>query len=125
MPAGRPTTYDPAYCDKVIELGKQGKSPVQIAVALEVPRTTMLSWAEDHEEFSTALTRAKELEQDWWENAGQNGLVTPGFNASVWSKSMQARFRDDYTERQEQTHRGDANNPIGHRVELVIVDPET
>lgn len=121
MPAGRPTTYDPAYCEKVMELGEQGKSPVQIAVALKVPRTTMLSWASEHPEFSTALTRAKELEQDWWENAGQNGLVTPGFNATLWSKSMQARFREDYTERQEQTLRGELTHRV---VERRIVDPD-
>lgn len=120
MTAGRPSTYDPAFCDEVIELGKQGKSPVQIAVALGVPRTTMLSWAEQHEEFSTALTRAKEHEQDWWENAGQTGMVAPGFNATVWSKSMQARFREDYTERQEQTVKGE----MVHEVRRTIVRPE-
>lgn len=120
MPVGRPSDYDPAYCEQVIDLGKEGKSPVQIAVALGVPRTTMLSWAEQHDEFSTALTRAKEHEQGWWENAGQTGLVTPGFNASVWSKSMQARFRDDYTERSEQTFKGELTHRV---VERRIVDP--
>ncbi|MDW9762160.1 helix-turn-helix domain-containing protein [Sinorhizobium meliloti] len=106
MPAGRPSTYDPAYCERVIELGGEGKSQVQIAVALGVARTTMLSWAEQHEEFSTALTRAKEREQDWWETTGQSGLFLDKFNAAVWKKSMEARFRDDYTERKELEHSG-------------------
>lgn len=26
MPAGRPSDYDPAYCERVIELGREGKS---------------------------------------------------------------------------------------------------
>jgi hypothetical protein len=30
-PVGRPSLYDPAYCDKVIELGRIGKSVEQIA----------------------------------------------------------------------------------------------
>lgn len=106
MPAGRPSYYDPAYCERVIELGKQGKSQVQIAVALEVPRTTLLRWADEHEEFRTALTHAKECEQDWWENAGQAALTSKEFNSVVWTKSMQARFRDDYTERREQALTG-------------------
>jgi hypothetical protein len=101
MAGGRPSTYDPAYCEQVIELGRQGKSQVQISGAIDVPRTTMLSWAEQHPEFSTALTRAKELEQEWWENAGQNGIFLDKFNATVWKTSMAARFRDDYTERKE------------------------
>lgn len=101
MPAGRPSTYEPEYCERAIELGKQGKSPVQIAVALNVSRSTMLSWADQHLEFSAALTRAKECEQDWWETAGQDGIKADKFNSAVWAKSMSARFRDDYTERRE------------------------
>ena len=101
MAGGRPSTYKQEYCEQVVELGKQGKSQVQIAVALQVSRSTMQSWADQHLEFSAALMRAKECEQDWWENAGQTGLTADKFNATVWSKSMQARFRDDYTERRE------------------------
>jgi len=106
MPAGRPSTYKPEFCEQVVELGSQGMSPVQIAVELGVPRTTMLSWAERHEEFSTALTRAKEHEQAWWERQGMAGMVGDKFNAAVWKTSMQARFREDYTERKELTGEG-------------------
>lgn len=101
MAGGRPSKYDPAYCDKVIELGKEGKSLTQIAVALDVPKSTIISWSNQHLEFSTALTRAKECEQAWWEQKGMDGLTADKFNSAVWSKSMSARFRDDYTERRE------------------------
>lgn len=123
MPAGRPTKYDPAYCDRVIELGKEGKSQIQIACALNVDRTTMLGWARDHEEFQTALTRAKEYEQDWWEGVGQQALFADKFNSAVWSKSMSARFRHDYADKL--THSGDPESPIQAvtRIERVIVDP--
>ncbi len=101
MTAGRPSDYSPEFCEQVEALGAEGKSPVQIAVALGVPRTTMLSWAEAHPEFSTALSRAKDAEQAWWEDKGMAGMMLQGFNAAVWKKSMEARFRDDYTERRE------------------------
>jgi len=101
MPAGRPSKYKPEFCEQVIDLGKAGKSQVQIAVELGIPRTTMLSWADAHEEFSTALTRAKECEQAWWEDQAQNGKAQELIGASVWAKSVAARFRDDYTERQK------------------------
>jgi len=56
-------------------------------------------WADEHEDFRTALSRAKVLEQQWWERAGRSGMVADKFNALVWKTSVQARFRDDYTER--------------------------
>lgn len=124
MPAGRPTTYDPAYCDQVVELGKIGYSPAQMAAHFDVSRQTIDNWAASNPEFLEAFARALTHCQAWWESQGMDGMQKPGFNATVWTKSVQARFRHDYTERQEQTHRGDPNNPIGHRVELVIVDPE-
>jgi len=125
MPAGRPTDYQPEYCEQVVELGKIGYSPAQMAAHFDVARDTLNNWAEAHEEFLAALNRAKAHCQAWWENKGMDGMEKAGFNAAVWSKSMQARFREDYTERQEQTHKGDANNPIAHRVEMVIVDPKS
>ena len=108
-PGGRPTKYDPAFCDEVIELGKQGKSQVQIACALDVDPATLRNWTEAHPEFLLALTRAKAHEQDWWETKGQEAVdkgEMSGPGATVWKKSMEARFRNDYTERKEVEHSG-------------------
>jgi hypothetical protein len=99
--AGRPSTYDPSYCEQVVELGKAGKSKAQMAAHFDVARSTIDTWAAAHPEFSEALTRADAHCQAWWENQGQSGLTAPGFNAAVWKKSVEARFRDDYTERRE------------------------
>jgi hypothetical protein len=101
MPAGRPSDYDPKHCETVIELGKRGKSLAQMASHFDAARSTIDEWASKHPEFSEALTRAKAHAQAWWEDAGQDGLKADKFNAQVWTKSMQARFRDDYTERQQ------------------------
>ena len=103
-PGGRPSKYKPAYCQQVIELGKEGKSQVQIACELNVDPKSLRDWAEAHEEFSLALTRAKAFEQAWWEDMGMKGLIADKFNANVWKKSMEARFRDTYTERREIEH---------------------
>ncbi len=103
MAGGRPTLYRPEYCEKVIELGKQGDSIAQMASYFDVTRQSLMEWAKVHPEFSTALSIAKEHCQSWWENAGREGMFLGGggFNAAVWKKSMEARFREDYTERQE------------------------
>lgn len=115
---GRPTGYDPAYCERVVGLGKQGKSLTQIACALDVSKASLTRWADEHEEFRTAIMRAKEHEQDWWETAGQLGLAAERFNAAVWKKSMEARFRDDYTERKEVS----GNLTISHEQALNDLD---
>jgi hypothetical protein len=102
MPAGRPTDYRPEYCADVIEFGSQGKSLTWMAATLGIAKSTLQLWEKDIPEFSVAMTRARALSQLWWEDAGQNNMVMgPGqgtFNASVWSRSMAARFPEDWRE---------------------------
>lgn len=119
MTTGRPSLYKPEYCEMVVELGKQGKSPAQIASALEVNRQTLNNWAGEHDDFLAALTRAKVEEQTWWENVGQAALTADKFQSAVWAKSMQARFREDYTERRENEHFGKGGGPIKGETTIV------
>lgn len=98
---GRPSRYKPEYCEQVIELGKRGFSPAMIASELDVDRKSLYDWADKHHEFATALTRAKSEEQAHWERMGMDNIKERQFQSSVWAKSMQARFRDDYTERRD------------------------
>jgi hypothetical protein len=52
------------------------------------------------------------LSQAWFENKGQSGLETPGFNASLWAKQVSCRFRDDYTDKQQTELSGSVDNNI-------------
>lgn len=117
----RPTVYKPEYCDLVVDLGKQGKSVVQMACAIDVVRSTLYEWCKDHPEFSDAFTRAKQLSQDWWETQAQCGLTADRFNAQLWSRSMAARFPEDYQERKgvELSGPGGADIKTTTRIELV------
>jgi hypothetical protein len=102
MAGGRPTKYKRAFCAKVISLGKLGKSKAQMAAALGVTRKTMDSWVDDHPEFLSAMEQARDLALCWWENQGQSGVWEKRggrkFNASLWSRSMAARFPAEYRE---------------------------
>lgn len=120
MPAGRPSKYNPSFCERVIELGREGKSPAAIAASLGVLRETLYDWSERHPEFSTAMKQAKVFEQLWWEEAGQNALFADKFQAQVWRTSMQARFRNDYTEQQVTTLQGPNGGPINTKIEFSI-----
>lgn len=99
MTAGRPTDYRTEYCERVVELGREGKSHAQIAAELDVARQTLHNWAEAHPEFLDAITRARDLAQAWFEDKGQGGLEEPKFNAGLWDKQMRARFPKEYSER--------------------------
>ena len=99
-PVGRPSKYKPEYCEQIIELGKLGKSIAQMASHFDVDKASIFDWAAAHEDFSTALARAKAHSQTWWENAAQQNMDNRNFNAQLWLKSVASRFRDDYTERQ-------------------------
>ncbi len=92
----RPTDYKPEYCDHVIEWGAAGKSVTWMAASLDVSRDTIYEWVKVHAEFSDAITRAKAKAQAKWEDMGEMGCTMPGFNGSVWAKSMAARFPEEW-----------------------------
>ena len=106
----RPTSYRPEFCDQVIEYGKAGKSLAWMAAELDVSKDTVYEWAKVHPEFSDALTRARNHAQRWWEDLGQENILSrPGegsLNAGVYSRSMAARFPDDWRDKQEIEHKG-------------------
>lgn len=128
MPAGRPTLYRPEYCEKVIELGKEGNSRVQIAAELGVAKSTLQEWEKEFPEFSVAITRAMTFSQAWWETKGKECLVMPAgatFQSSVWSRSMAARFPDDWRENSKMEHVGKDGGPIEHTTTVKYIDPPT
>ena len=117
---GRPSKYNPKCCDEVLELGAQGASIAQIAVHFGVHRESIFDWAKAHPDFSAALKRAFDLSQSWWELYGRSGQSNPGFNALVWKKTMEARFRNDYTERRENVVTGPNGGPLQINAPQVI-----
>jgi len=125
MPGGRPTSYDPSYCDKVIEWGRQGKSKAWMAAEMGVVRVTIDNWANAHPEFLDSFTLAMELSQQWWEDAGQTGMIENSISAPIWSRSMAARFPADWREVKgtELTGKDGAAIQTTQRIERVIVDP--
>ena len=100
-PVGRPSKYDPSFCERVIELGRLGKSRVSIACELDVCLASLERWEEEYPEFRGAMERARQFAQHWWEEKGVEGMLAgPGsFNAAIWSRSMAARFPETWREK--------------------------
>ena len=108
---GRPSLYRPEYGDKVIELGEQGLSVVEMAAEIGVARNTLeTEWPDKHPEFSQAFARARDLSQAWWERQGRENLLADKFQAQLYSRSMSARFPKDW--REKQLIGSDPDNPL-------------
>lgn len=125
MPAGQPTKYTSEYCVRVIALGREGKSIVQMASALDVHKDTLYEWAKVHTEFSDALTRAKQESQVWWEDVGQHALFAEKFQAGLWAKQMASRFPSDYTDRSKSEITGAEGGPVQSHLTVEFIKPDT
>ena len=104
MVMGAPTKYDPSLCEKVISLGEVGASIAEIAYECGVCRNTLKNWRAEYPDFLTALSRAELASQVWWERQGRTGMTADKFNGAVWSRSMAARFPDDWREVKARDH---------------------
>jgi hypothetical protein len=126
-PVGRPSLYDPAYCDKVVELGALGKSVEQISSNLGVSLRTMYTWRDAYPEFLHALDEAKAAEQTWWEDQAQAYMLEhkdgAKLNASIWSRSMAARFPKKYRESVKQEITGENGAPLLTAIQVSFVNP--
>jgi hypothetical protein len=106
-PIGRPTKYDPLYCQKLIEffdlepwedreiphMGKTGEFKwmdyKRMANRLPTVRgfckkigihyDTFYTWIKEHKDFSDAFTHAKDLQKWFLIENGLNGLYNPIF----------------------------------------------
>ena len=126
-PVGRPSQYDPVYCERVIELGKIGKSVEQIAAQIGVGTKTLYNWRDENPEFLHAMDLAKELELDWWESIAQAMMVenkdSDKLNASIWSRSMAARFPKKYRESTKTEITGADGAPLVTGINVTFVKP--
>lgn len=122
-PVGRPTKYDPALCEQVVEAGRQGMSKAEIAADLDITRQTLDTWSKAHPDFLDALLRANDLSLAWWEKQARTNLATSGYQAGLWKQAMSGRFPSEpYRERQEVS--GPGGGPVQlTRIELVAVAP--
>jgi len=100
-----------------------------MAAEIGVARATLeTNWPAAHEEFLEAFNRAKELSQAWWEKQGRTNLTAQSFQASLYSRSMAARFPNDWREVKGTELTGKDGGPIAvkaEKAEWTIVDPAT
>lgn len=105
MPAGRPTLYDPKYCDEIRDFMAQGYSIAGFAGSIRVSRQTIYQWRDDHPEFSDALNEAKALSALWWErNAIEIATGASNGNSAMAIFGLKNRVAGEWRDKQEIDH---------------------
>ncbi len=109
MPAGRPTTYDPAYCERVIEFCAEGYSLTGFAGEIGVGRQSITDWCAAHPEFSLAVARAKAATARWWEDRARAVAHEGGTGAqgTLIVFGLKNHARDDYQDLTKVEHSGE------------------
>lgn len=106
---GRPTSYDPKYCDELMEFMAQGYSYEAFAGKISVTVGTLYEWEKANKDFSEAKELAFAKNRIFWEGLGINNIINKtdsesfgeGFskstsrslNSSVWVFNMKNRFK--------------------------------
>lgn len=104
---GRPSLYDPAYCEQVVEHMAGGASLTSFAAEIDVSRDTITEWASKHEEFSLAVRRGKAKCAAWWEKQGREIAQKgggPGAGTLVMF-GLKNMGKDDWSDSSQVDHR--------------------
>lgn len=113
-PIGRPSKYDPAYCEQVVEVMGEGYSLTAFAGMIGVARSTINEWIDNHAEFSEAVSLAKAKRLAEWERIGlgvaKNGGGTG--SATVVVFGLKNMGGDEWADVQRQEHTGKDGAPI-------------
>ncbi len=114
MSGGRPSKYDPAYCEALVMHMKDGASVASFAAEIDVARSTINQWAEEHPQFSEALSRGKSACAAWWEKQGRKVAENGGGpgQATMITFGLKNMGRDDWSDRQTTELSGPDGGPI-------------
>ncbi len=103
---GRPSKYDPAFCDDIVEHCKDGSSITSFAASIDVCRDTVTEWAKVHPEFSLAVKRAKAHCGAWWEKTARTNATEGGGNATLCIFGLKNMAEEDWRDKVENHHSG-------------------
>lgn len=92
-PPGRPTTYLPEYCEKLVEHMRMGNSFESFGAVCGSHRDTLYEWEKVHPEFSDAKKTGKELSLKFYEDMGK--MIATGQLRRVKSESPMQDSKGD------------------------------
>ena len=83
---GRPSKYKPEYCESIVKWFEEQVQAKELPFLSKWARTvagvcedTALEWTKQHEEFSLAYKKVKEIQKEFLIKGGLTGLFNPTF----------------------------------------------
>lgn len=109
---GRPSEYDPAYCEDVIEHMAQGASLTSFAASVGVDRKTIYNWQKAHPDFLLACARAQAACAAWWEQANRLLAITGMGNQGAIAFGLKNMAHEDWKDKVEQHITGSVEHTL-------------
>lgn len=100
---GRPSKYDPKFCDMLIEHMAKGFSYETFGASINVAQSNVKNWEDAHPEFQASKKEAFDKCRLFWETAGIQGMwnTKDGPNLNVGNYVFQMKNRFKWTDRVE------------------------
>lgn len=120
-PAGRPSDYDPTYCEEVVNVMRAGFSLTAFCGIIGVVPQTVANWRKEHPEFDDACELAKASRLVHWEEASiqtGRGGGGPG-SATMVQFALRNINSGEYPDKQRVENTGADGKPMEHRVSVV------
>lgn len=124
MPAGRPSTYDAAHCQAVIDFMGQGYSLTAFAGHIGVARSTINEWMGHHPDFSEAVKIGQAKRTMKLEGTLLAGETGPKVTAHIFA--LKNADPDGWRDKHEHELAGAGGGPIQTEVTHIrrtLVDP--
>ena len=93
--------FEPAMCDQMIAMGKEGASQKMMWSQLGISKTTAETWRKKYPEFAEALDIALVHAQSYWETQLLANVENKNFNSRLVEIALRGQFQQDYRETRE------------------------
>ena len=125
-PGGRPTKYDPKFCDEAHEFMSKGFSTKAFAGNIGVSLSTVYKWMDEHDQFSEAIKAAQASGAYWWEKTLMQVASTGEGNASAAIFGVKNRSQEEWKDKHDIDHTSsdESMKPVD-RVEISIVGKDS
>jgi RNA-splicing ligase RtcB len=93
--------YDPAMCERMVEMGKTGASQKMMWADLGISRRTAEEYKKKYPEFEEALDLALVHSQAYWERLMLANAENKNFNTRMVEIAVRGQFGETYKDNRE------------------------
>lgn len=101
---GRPSKYDPKYCEMLIEHMAEGLSFESFAGVIGVGRSSLYDWENEYPEFSDAKMAGQAKSALFWEKLNRGhaaGKIKSGSANAIFTMKCRFGWKDQANEQQD------------------------